>query len=354
MSAAARYWIGVFPFASCEIRRWERRARTIPDPKLRRIALRALKDERGNLEGATAYAAFTPRPHRAAVACAAMAFQAAYDYADALSEQPGGMDEGNVHRLHQALLVALEPGVCHLDYYALHDQGDDGGYLNSLVDRCRSALSLLPSFSVVSASARRAATRIVTYQQLNNPGPGGSYQRFARWANEIVTPGEDLRWWETGASAGSSLAVFALMSGAAQPSLSADQVVALDNAYFPWIGSLHTLLDSLIDEQEDAITGQHRLTAHYTSQEEVANRLQKLAARADDHAKALRDGEHHMMILAAMVSFYLASPRAESPHVRLVAEQVLTTLGDYALPAMLVLRARHTAGDLLERAGRNG
>ncbi len=341
--------MGVFPFVCCEIRRWERRARTIPDPNLRKIALKALKDERGNLEGATAYAAFTPRPHRAAVARATMAFQAAYDYADALSEQPDGRNDGNVHRLHQALLIALKPGACHLDYYALHSQKDDGGYLNSLVDRCRSALCLLPSFPAVSAPAQRAAARIVTYQRLNNPGTGESYHAFARWANGIVTPEADLRWWETGASAGSSLAVFALMSAAAQPRLSPDHVVSLERAYFPWIGSLHTLLDSLIDEHEDAMTGQHRLTSRYTSQEEVANRLQKLAARADDHAKVLSDGEHHMMILAAMVSFYLASPHAKSPHARLVAERVLMTLGAHVLPAMFVLRARHTVGGLVRR-----
>jgi tetraprenyl-beta-curcumene synthase len=349
VSAGIRYWMGVFPLVCCEIQRLEQRARTIPDPGLRRVALKALKDERGNLEGATAYAAFTPRPYRAAVARATMTFQAAYDYADALSEQPDAGHDGNVCRLHQALAIALKPGACHLDYYAFHIQKDDGGYLDSLVDRCRSALCLLPSFSAVAASARRAATRIVTYQRLNNPGKNESYHPFARWAKGIVAPEADLRWWEAGASAGSSLAVFAVMSAAAGPRLSADYVTALECEYFPWIGSLHTLLESLIDEHEDAITGQHCLTARYTSREETANRLQRLAARADDHAKALCDGEHHMMILAAMVSFYLASPRAKSPHARLVAEQVLTTLGAHALPAMAVLGARHAVGRLLRR-----
>ncbi|MGC2374153.1 MAG: DUF2600 family protein [Solirubrobacteraceae bacterium] len=340
-SAAARYWIGVFPCACREIARWERRAGTIPDPNLRRLALRALKDERGNLEGATAYAAFAPRPHRSAVAHAAMAFQATYDYVDAISEQPDGTHDANVHRLHQALLIALEPSARHLDYYAHHNRQSDGGYLNHLVDRCRSALALLPSYSMVAESVRRATTRIVEYQRLNNPGPDGSFHAFSRWAIAITAPGTDLRWWETGAAAGSSLAVFALMAAAAQPALSTHHIEALENAYFPWIGSLHTLLDSLIDEQEDAITGQHSLTARYTSRKEAANRLQRLTVQANDHAKALPDGQHHMMILTAMVSFYLASPRANNSRVRLIAEHVLTTLGADALPAMLVLRARH-------------
>jgi tetraprenyl-beta-curcumene synthase len=324
----------------------------IPDPSLRTLALRALRDERGNLEGAAAYAAFTPPLHRTGVACAAMAFQAAYDYADAISEQPDIGHAGNIHRLHQALLIALKPGVPHLDYYARHDRSDDGGYLNSLVDRCRAALRLLPSFPVVARHAQRAAARIVTYQCLNHPGPGDSYHAFARWATKEITPGTDLRWWEAGAAAGSSLAVFALMSAAAQPTLDAGHAVALESAYFPWIGSLHTLLDSLIDEPEDDITNQHSLTARYTSREETAGRLQTLAARATHHARELPDGEHHIMILAAMVSFYLAGPQAKDPHARLAAERVLTTLGDHAIPAMLVLRARHAASHLAQRIAR--
>jgi tetraprenyl-beta-curcumene synthase len=321
----------------------------IPDPNLRALALNALRDERGNLEGAAAYAAFAPRAHRATVVRAAMAFQAAYDYADALSEQAEGGHAGNVRRLHQALLIALRPGASHLNYYARHGRGDDGGYLNCLVDRCRAALRLLPSFPMIARSVQRAAVRIVTYQGLNHPGPGGSYHAFARWADRETAPGTDLRWWETGAAAGSSLTVFALMGAAAQQALEMDHIAALESAYFPWIGSLHTLLDSVVDEQEDDMTDQHCLTACYASREETATRLQTLAARATHHAKALPDGDNHIMMLAAMVSFYLATPRARDPHARLVAERVLSTLDDHATPAMLVLRARHAASDLARR-----
>lgn len=348
MSTAARYWIDVFPSVCREIRGWERAARKIPDPLLRAVALKALRDERGNLEGAAAYAAFTPRRYRVDVARAVIAFQAVYDYADALSEQPGSGEAG-IRRLHQALLVALKPGVSHLDYYAYQSQYNDGGYLTCLIDKCRAALGSLPSFPIMELQIQRAASRIVTYQCLNHQGPGMAHDAFACWARRETSPGADLRWWETGAAAGSSLAVFALMSAAGQAKLETAHVAALDCAYFPWIGSLHTLLDSLIDEREDTITGQHCLTAHYASREEAASRLQALAARAAGYAESLPDGGQHVMILAAMASFYLASPQARDPRVRLVAERVLTALGVHALPAMHVLRARHAVRRLLQK-----
>lgn len=338
---AVCYWSGVFPFVCREVRHWEQRAGAIPDPSLRTLALQTLRSERGNLEGAAAYAAFAPRLHRASVARAAMAFQAAYDYADALSEQPNSRRAANTYRLHQTLPIALEPGASHLDYYAHNDRGDDGGYLNCLVDTCQAALCLLPALSLIACAAQRAVDRIVTYQRLNHRGPEDSYDAFAQWANQATKAETDLRWWETGAAAGSSLSVFALIGAAAHISLYADHVAALEDAYFPWIGSLHTLLDSLIDQQEDATTNQHSLAGHYLSQEEAADRLRTLAAQAVLHAGGLPDGDDHMMILAAMVSFYLATPQARTPQARLAAERVLATLGDCVVPAMLVLRVRY-------------
>ena len=350
LSAAARYWIDVFPSACREIRGWERAAREIPDPLLRTLALKALHDERGNLEGAAAYAAITPHLYRSAVARAAMAFQAVYDYADALAEQPDS-DCTGIRRLHQALLVALKPGgSAHPDYYQHQVQREDGGYLDGLVDRCRAAVSCLPSFPVVALQIQRAASRIVTYQCLNHRRPGDSYRAFACWARKETSQSNDLRWWESGAAAGSSLSVFALISAAAQPALQVAHATALERAYFPWIGSLHTLLDSLIDEREDALTNQHCLTARYASDEETASRLQLLALGARERTQALPDSEHHMMILAAMVSFYLASPRSRDPRVKLAAEAVLTVFGDHVAPTMLVLRARHTVRHLAQGA----
>ncbi len=350
MSAAARYWIDVFPSACREIRAWEQAARKIPDPLLQTLALKALHDERGNLEGAAAYAAITPRLYRPAVARAAMAFQAVYDYADALSEQPDS-DRAGIHSLHQALLVALMPGgLAHPDYYQHQARREDGGYLYGLIDKCRSAVSCLPSFPAVALQIQRAASRIVTYQCLNHQRPGDSYRAFACWARMETLPGSDLRWWETGAAAGSSLSIFALISAASQPALQVAHAAALERAYFPWIGSLHTLLDSLIDEREDTLTNQHCLTARYASDEETASQLQILALRARERTQALPDSEHHMMILAAMVSFYLASPQGVDPRVKLAAEAVLTVFGDHAAPAMLVLRARHTVRHLAQGA----
>ncbi|MGA9286090.1 MAG: DUF2600 family protein [Solirubrobacteraceae bacterium] len=352
LCAAVRYWAGVFPLACREIREYENAARAIPDADLRTIALRALSKERGNLEGAAAYATFAPRRHRSSVARAAVAFQALYDFADAASEQPDGATD-NTRRLHMALLVALDPGMSHSDYYA-HDRREDGGYLHRLVERCQAMVGQLPSLSTVTDQMQSAAGRIVTYQCLNHQGASDSYECFARWARAQAAPETDLSWWETGAAAGSSLAIFALLSAAAEPALRASHADALERAYFPWIGALHTLLDSLVDEQEDMMTGQHCLTARYDSHAETAERLQSLTAGAVARAKMLPDANDHTMILGAMIGFYLANGRTQNSHMRHTADLVLAACGDHALPALQILRSRHMARRLAQRHSDRG
>ena len=150
--AARRYWLGVFPGVCRERRRRRTRALEIPDPLLRRVALDAQR-KWGNVEGAAAFAAFTPRRRRAAAARAMTCFQAAYNYLDMLGEQPSADPVANGRRLHSALLAALDPDYApHLDYYEHNLQRDDGGYLTEILDSCRAALVTLPSYLAVALS----------------------------------------------------------------------------------------------------------------------------------------------------------------------------------------------------------
>ena len=106
--AALRYWLTVFPRVSSELRHWRRSAKRIADPGLRRLALESLA-KRGNMEGAAAFATFVPWRARGSVIRALVAFQAIYNYADLLAEQPSEDPVGNARDVHQALLMALDP-----------------------------------------------------------------------------------------------------------------------------------------------------------------------------------------------------------------------------------------------------
>jgi tetraprenyl-beta-curcumene synthase len=347
LDAALRYWLTVFPRASSELRHWHRRAEQIPDPTLRRLGIDSLR-ERSNIEGAAAFAAFAPRAHRGSVVRAVVAFQAAYNYADLLSEQPHENAIVNGRRLHEALLEALEatpdPSAPQPDYYEMHPQGDDGGYLRELVGTARTALSTLPSFPMVAGSARIAAERIVTFQSLNVGTEQGDHVALSEWAREHTPAGSGLEWWEVAAAAGSSLGVHVLIATAAEENLPQAGVDALERAYFPWSGALHSLLDNLVDRREDVRTDQPSLVGYYASPAQEAARLRMLAAESVSRARALPRGRRHLIILAAMAGNYLSNPEANAPEVRDVAHSVLGAIGDLAKPTLLVFRLRRLGG----------
>jgi tetraprenyl-beta-curcumene synthase len=338
--AALRYWLGVYPHLAREMHYWKARASAISDPLLRQVALEAQLSKRGNIEGAAAFAVLVPRGRRALTVRMIVAWQAAYDYADLLAEQPCEDRSANARQLHLALLRALQPEVPHDDYYARFGRDEDGGYLREMVDTTRGAFTQMSNNRPVSGPLEAAITRIIAYQALNQD----DHSALARWASDETSPDTGLKWWETAAAGASSLAVLALLAAAADPQLSPDDIAAIERAYNPWISALHTLLDSLIDLREDAAAGQISLLSHYSSPEEVSARMQMLAERALSAARGLRQGALHALILAGMVSLYLTAPEASFPEAAPVSERVLAALGGAAMPSMMVLRVRRVAG----------
>jgi tetraprenyl-beta-curcumene synthase len=336
--AALRYWLAVFPRTCIELRRWHRRARQIDDPVLRTAALEAL-GKRGNIEGAAAFAAVMPGRRRGKLVCALVAFQAIYNYVDLLAEQSHSRRALDARRLHAALVVALEPAARHPDYYAFHSHRDDGGYLAEMVGVFRSALSALPSSVVIAQAAASSAARIVDFQALSV----GADQALELWVRRQSPIDESLRWWETAAAAGSSLVVHALIAAAAAPSLRGEDVAAIEAAYFPWVSALHSLLDSAVDDAEDAATGQLSLVRCYRCTPEAATRMRWLALQALQAARELPRGRRHIVLVVAMACSYLSAPEVSAPDVLALAEGVRGALGPLAVPALAVFRMRRLA-----------
>jgi tetraprenyl-beta-curcumene synthase len=340
----------VFPLLGREIRHWREQAHAIPDPGLRRLALITQESERGNLEGAAAFAVLAPRAHRARVVRAVVAFQAAYDYVDTLAEQASVDPVANGHQLHLALLTALNPNAAHPDYYEHCASARDNGYMRNLVDTCRFAFGALPSHDSVAERTLRCAQRMIAYQSLNHGGPTDTRAALTEWATALTPPGSGLHWWETAAGAASSLGVFALIAAAARPTLQPAEIETTESAYFPWIGALHVLLDSLVDRGEDISVGHHSLVENYPSAAQTATRLSAIAAQAMHTTELLPNGVGHATILAAMTSFYLSAPAASTPGATPATQLLLETMGTLAKPTMAVLRTRRAAACLAARA----
>jgi hypothetical protein len=128
--------------------------------------------------------------------------------------------------------------------------------------------------------------------------------------------------------------------------LQAGEVEAIEHAYFPWIGGLHSLLDHLVDREQDAAVGERNLIDYYSSPQEAAVRMRTLAEQAAEAARALPRGRQHAIVLAGMAGYYLSDPEASAPEARPIARGVRHAIGGLMGPTLVVFKARRVAGEL--------
>ena len=340
VQAALRYRLRILPQARAELSACQRRAEQIPSGILRDVARQALLAKSDILEGALVFAAFAPRPALGEAVRAIAAFEIAFDYLDSVVELSISELALNGLSLCRVLESVLEPDLSSPNYQVHHSNHDDGGYLEALMDTCRAALGKLPSYAAIVEPARRVLSRIATYQSLSHREVNGSQDAFSDWARSQSAPKIDLRWWETGAALGSQLSILALIAAAADPTTQVEQAKAIESAYFPWIGALSTLLDSVVDQYADRRDGQRSLIDYYSSPQVAAERLRLIAVEARKAVLALPDAANHSMILAAMAAFFHTRPQAAVPEVRLATGAVLDTMGASATPALLFFKGR--------------
>ena len=139
-----------------------------------------------------------------------------------------------------------------------------------------------------------------------------------KWAAETFPATSDATWFELTGAASASLTVHALLALGAEPDCGEGHHLAQTcGAYFPWISTATTMLDSYVDQAEDVANGDHSYVSHYPTPQLAAARIRELVERSLIEARALRDGERHVVIVACMVAMYLSK---DSAHTEALSE----------------------------------
>lgn len=347
VAVAGRELAWVIPHVAAEVHRWEAVALGVPHPALRDDAALTLRRERLNTEGAALFA-ILPRRRNLVLLRLLAAYQITLDYLDTISERPCDDPLGNGRQLHCALTEAVAPGGPPSDYYRLHPQDDDGGYLRALVEQCRAGCMALPSFELVRARVARAAHLGTVQVPNHDPDPARRIVGLRAWVEHELPGPSELRWFELTAAASSSLWTLALLALAADPQLREDDVLAAEAVYFPWVCAASTLLDAFVDQPSDRAEGNHSYVEHYDSAEETMERLCEITFRSVDGARRLRNGERHALIAAGMVSMYLSKASARSPELHDASARIARAAGSLPrlqLPIMRAMRAAQRLGD---------
>lgn len=342
LTVLVRYYVWVALPVRLRLRELERRARLIADPVLGEIAVGKLAGEHLNAEAAAAYATLVPARDRAMVARLLVTFEVMYDYLDAVSELPCADPVRNGLQVHRALTAAVVAPAASEDYYRWAPCTGDGGYLSDLARDCRGWWGRLPAADAVRPLLIEACRRCGEGQTRTHSVAVAGVDQLEAWGESLRTE-ETARymWWELAAGAASSLAIHGLIAAAATPGATVADAAMVDRAYFPATCALSTLLDSLIDFDEDAAVGEHNYVAYYRSLRDAAERVTSIARDGQVAARTLPAAGTHGVIAAGVVGFYVSAARGPSARAGALVARAL----DPALmgPLLLAVRIRRAA-----------
>jgi hypothetical protein len=351
IAANARYWATVAPEVRGELARWRARATQIEEPGLRTLALHNLKDEGFAAEVAATLATLTPRRRRAAALRAIVALEVMYDYLDALTEPSAPDPLANGRLLFKALADALDPAaVLEQDYYRHHPAGPDGGYLRELAATVKETVATLPRAAALAPAMRRAAARCAEAEVLTHVAALTGGSQAETWAKQAAN-GSGLEWREYLAGAASSvLAIHALIALAGDVRTTPEQAEAVDEVYLA-LGVLSTMLDSVVDYEQDAADGTLAYISHYDDRAELGERLARVVREAARRARDAPASAHHLMTLTGVVAYYTSVPSATGALAWPVTSRVRRELRPLITPTLAVMRGWRLAKRLRARFG---
>jgi hypothetical protein len=337
--ANARYWTTVAPKVRGELARWGARAGRIEDPGLQAIAVRALREEGFAAEVAATLATLTPRRHRATTIRAIVALEVMYDYLDAVTEQAAPNPLANGRLLFKAFNDALDPrGAADEEYYQHHPSAGDGGYLRELAATVNRALASLPASGALAPAMLQAAARCAEAEVLTHAAALTGASEVEEWARKGAE-GSNLEWREYLAGAASSvLAVHALIAIAGDERTATEHARPIDDVYLA-LGVLSTMLDSVVDYEQDVADGTLAYVEHYDDRALLGERLALVAQAAAERARDAPATAHHQMTVAGVAAYYTSAPSATSELAWPVTARLQRELRPLITPTLAVMRA---------------
>lgn len=318
----ARYILQVLPRVKKELRRWQSRADVCPDEVLRTQALSSLKNKDFHCYGGAVFAVGEDGQQEILIQLIT-AYQTVCDYLDNLCDRSDCLDGGAFRQLHAALLDALSPGGKKADYYALYTHGNDGGYLNELVEVCRQCLAKLPDYGTVQADALELAQLYIELQVTKHIDWTVRERQLIDWAAGETEACEHILWQEFAAATGSTLAIFALFALAARGGANREEARAVRDTYFPWICGLHILLDYFIDREEDRQGGDLNFTFYYADAEEMLGRLQYFVRQSRERLIFTESPVFTRTVVEGLLAMYLSDQKVERQNFRKASAALL-------------------------------
>ena len=314
----ARYLLTVPPQVTRELRRWRAGARRDPRPDASRATRCGALRKRGNIEGAALFAMLAPGRWRR-------------------QSRPRARRLPDRLQLPRRSLRAAERGPtsptptsctrrcssrCIPTRRARRLLRAQPAARRRRLPRTRSSTRAAPRSPTLPSLRRASRRRCVRGgradrrlpERSTSPSRRAATTALERWARERHARGQRAApGGRPRRRPAAPLAVHALIAAAADPAPDAAEARAIDGAYFPWVGALHSLLDSLVDREEDARARAAQPARLLRAPRRTPRSARRARRRAPQRDRApARSAPAHRVILTAMCSYYLSAPQCHT------------------------------------------
>jgi len=275
-----------------------------------------------------------------------VSLQTICEYLDKLCDRADVKNEQVFRQLYLAILDAVDKYRGINNYYYYYPYKNDGCFLSSLVEICTEQTIGLPSYNLVIEPVKKYIqlySDLQTYKHLDN---SIREESIKTWAEYYTGRYPDISWWEFSAATGSILGIFALYAASFNPSLTIQEVKAIEQAYFPWVCGLHILLAHYIESQENTYMGNLNFTQYYKNLKQCEERIGFFAKRSLESCLSLCFPEFHITVIKGLLAMYLSDPKAHIGLNNLASRNILLGNGPGTALYHKLCRALRIAGAL--------
>lgn len=314
------------PLVKQELKRWKNEALACEDPALSLQAINSISSKDFHCYGGAVFAIAGAQQEKHLIKLI-VAYQTICDYLDNLCDRNDCLDGGAFRQLHIALQDALQPGTEKSNYYQYYPNQNDGGYLDKLVEECRTLVQKLPSYPAVQKEVLALVQYYIDLQVKKHISLSQREKSLMDWAENHLVSYPGIYWQEFAAASGSTLALFALLALASHHNIEPQDCQETIAAYFPWICGLHILLDYFIDQEEDRRGGDLNFTFYYTDNHETMQRLKLFIQQAHLQAGQIKDSIFAKTVVEGLLALYLSDTKIKSQGYQPMARELIKESG---------------------------
>ncbi len=264
------------------------------------------------------------------------------------------VEETDIRTLYGCLACAADPsrsGACAIIHSLRNSpqcvkqakkqsafQIDEVSFQTCFSDQCRLQLAILPSFKQAAPKIKKYMQLYIDLQSYRHYPASVSKDTLKNWCGSYLMRYPEISEWEFCAAADSFLGIAAMYAAASRPGISGEEITLLDEACFPWLSGLCSLLDETIHFRTNGNTENLNFISYYKNMKECEERILYFAEKAEKACLKLKESSLYIRLLRTITALYLTDPEAEFGMLRLATANILKKSSSpaYIIPCRLM------------------